>query len=73
MNKPNNPPAFPNAEDHKVAADLPWTAGMDLRDYFAAKAMNLYAKPNIRLGGDFTEDAKIFYRIADAMLAERGL
>ena len=31
-------PAFPVAEDHKVAADIDWTCGMTLRDYFASKA-----------------------------------
>lgn len=31
-------PAFPVAEDHKVADSLPWTAGMSLRDYAAIHA-----------------------------------
>lgn len=33
-------PAFPCAEDHKVAADLPWTCGMTKRDLFAAILMH---------------------------------
>lgn len=33
-------PAFPCAEDHKVAADLPWTCGMSKRELFAAIAMH---------------------------------
>ena len=36
--KDDGGPAFPVAEDHKVAADIPWTCGMSLRDYFIAHA-----------------------------------
>ena len=69
-------PAFPVAEDHRVAADLPWTCGMSLRDYFAAKAMATL------LGSEYTSDRGLYegwskalayeaYLIADAMLAAR--
>ena len=32
-------PAFPCAETHKIASDLPWTCGMSLRAYSAGLAM----------------------------------
>jgi len=75
-NKPQNPKAFPN--------DYNSEDGMDLRDYFAAKAMQglvsneiiagniaKYAKQN-DLGGN-NAIAIISYNIADAMLKQREL
>ena len=55
--------AFP----HEVG-DLhePNTAGMHLRDYFAAKAMQALAQGNY-----FDATARQAYMIADAMLRER--
>ena len=73
--KPQNPKAFPDSYNYK---------GMDLRDYFAAKAMQglvsneiiagniaKYAKQN-DLGGN-NAIAIISYNIADAMLKQREL
>jgi hypothetical protein len=53
--------AFPNMTNEK---------GMDLRDYFAAKAMQgLLSDPNVRQSWDkFAEDA---YEMADAMMKVR--
>lgn len=34
-------PAYPVAEDHRVAHDLPWTCGMTLADEFAKASMQL--------------------------------
>lgn len=45
------------------------TAGMTLRDYFAAKALQALLHPGGRHSFDAT--VKLSYGIADAMLAER--
>ena len=71
-------PAFPVAEDHKVAADLEWTCGMTLRDYFAAQVLPVAAVGAFRSGEDFLrgdhyEDAASnAYALADAMLKARA-
>lgn len=47
--------------------------GMTLRDYFAAKVMQgmlVHQDQNASFGGDLV-DAKVAYRMADAMLAAR--
>jgi hypothetical protein len=71
-------PAFPVAEDHKIAADLDWTCGMSLRDYFAAQA--LPALVAVVSAGHHqtvvqepieTVMARDCYRLADAMLRAR--
>lgn len=78
----NNPPAYPTAEDHKIAADFDWTQGMSLRDYFAAKAMHAFLnapEPMRRKDKDgvfvnmmtFEDHAIGAYQMADAMLAAR--
>lgn len=66
----DNPPAFTNAEDHRVASDLEWTQGMTLRDYFAAKAMQASRSRRsvYKTWDDLAADS---YDIADAMLAVR--
>ena len=61
-----NPPAFPN--DVKTISER---AGMTLRDYFAAQALQgMLAMPN----GDGEKDdyARWAYQYADAMLERRG-
>lgn len=64
--------AFPTAFDDGINA---FQHGMDLRDYFAAKAMQglLAADPSIPL--DVTDEigllAKAAYDVADAMLKAR--
>lgn len=78
MNKPNNPAAFPVAIMTRQADGMPLTGhdfgcgGMDLRDYFAAKAMQaLMSTPE---GAHVWEDDKIAewaYSAADAMLKRR--
>jgi hypothetical protein len=65
-------PAFPVAEDHKVAADLPWTCGMTLRDYFAAKAMQaILSAPDANKKTFTSLIAGVAYQFADAMLKAR--
>ena len=67
-----NIPAFPVAECHQVAADIEWTAGMTLLDYFAAKAMQSlligYYMSGGNAGKGISQEA---YDSAEAMLAER--
>ncbi|EPC2526595.1 hypothetical protein ACXHD8_001229 [Providencia stuartii] len=48
------------------------TAGMTLRDYFAAKFMQA-AKSNPNCGYDFDDLAHDAYQMADAMLKARGV
>lgn len=47
-------------------------AGMTLRDYFAAKAMQALVMPSDIVGDGFRAEAVTAYRIADAMLKERA-
>ena len=69
-------PAFPCAEDHRIAADFPWTAGMTLRDWFAGQALagmhacliNAEQWPTASGHRGMAEQA---YAAADAMLAAR--
>ena len=64
----NNPPAFPTGiiTDGKGKI-IGGSNGMDLRDYFAAKAMQAL----IDNDGLFSEIPAQAYEIADAMLAAR--
>jgi hypothetical protein len=66
--------AFPVAEDHRIADQLPWTAGMSLRDGFAGQIMAA------TMGGFMASDARLIdvpdaadgaYKAADALLAAR--
>ena len=69
FNKPTNPPAFPrhmtiygqNVQSHSEGY------GMDLRDYFAAQAMQAL----IDNDGLFSEIPTQAYALADAMLKAR--
>jgi hypothetical protein len=67
-------PAFPSQYDHGMGQIESWI-GMNLRDYFAAKAIHAIA---VGLGSDFGynqntyfKSAKEAYEIADAMLEAR--
>lgn len=70
-----NPPAFPMPDfTHPDGRVEHGYHGMTLRDFFAAKAMaSLYAHYGCpkQSDKDIRDDAKISFRIADAMLAER--
>jgi hypothetical protein len=49
------------------------TNGMDLRDYFAAKAMQAYISRSINSwNDDLTEIAKRSYIVADALLNQKN-
>lgn len=64
-------PAFPLAVDFDNKVE--WHTGMTLRDYFAAEAMQAFAK-KVGWGSDriwFEDIAKAAYRMADSMLKAR--
>ena len=65
----NNPPAFP-LHNHGVQTLGMHIAGMTLRDYFAAKAMQKIGF-TVRPYDNTYETAKDCYRMADAMLKAR--
>ena len=61
--------AFPSNHDPKTGT---MQLGMELRDYFAAKAMQgLCANPNAEPSIGQEVWAKAAYQVADAMLKER--
>jgi len=71
---PKSIPAFPVSSDNYAN---PNSTGMDLRDYFAAKAMHQFLTGAVLpVGFDATEQlamlAERSYEMADAMLAARG-
>jgi hypothetical protein len=73
MSKDTGGPAFPvlhTIDGNWVRDPVKALSGMDLRDYFAAKAMQALA-PQIN-GENWAEiTASQAYKMADAMLAER--
>lgn len=78
--KPENPPAFPCEVDYTkmISSNASLTepvkfAGMSLRDYFAAKAMQTVVIDNEFMHNGITEEkcAILAYKLADAMLKER--
>lgn len=62
--KLNNLPAFPTLYSSQ-------DDGMTLRDYFAAKAMQVLLHKCVDKGYDPTMDVDMAYNVADAMLIER--
>jgi hypothetical protein len=75
-----NPPAFPSEQHETLGGtwNQTYCDGMSLRDYFAGQVMT--AAFNATHGNDYGRDgndhmplsAKMAYRYADAMLAERA-
>lgn len=63
-------PAFPVAEDHKIASEFTWTQGLSIRDYFAAAALRGLLN-NESIPKDAAAFAVDAYRFADAMLEAR--
>jgi hypothetical protein len=62
--------AFPT--EHAIAGTMDFHAdGMDLRDYFAAKAMQGIIDSSIDSGLETIQIAKSAYLIADAMMEVR--
>lgn len=71
--KPANPRAFPQpCTDDGYTANV--GEGMELRDYFAAKALCEIIKMHHEIVDiSMTETAKVAYKYADAMLKVREL
>jgi hypothetical protein len=63
-------PAFPVVIDMGLTVD--WSKGMTLRDYFAAKAMQVGGPANKPPAYDNETRAKYAYEMADAMLKARN-
>jgi len=63
----NNPPAFPN----DAVKDPFDKAGMTLRDYFAAKAMQGMLSENSGIRYPTDELVDFAYKVADAMMKAR--
>lgn len=75
MSENTGGPAFPSAEsfDRFEQAHIPADQGMTLRDYFAAKALSTLVETWADSSPKHADEcAKIAYRFADAMLAERN-
>lgn len=74
MSKIKNINAFPSQELHPVNYRLiGQNHGMTLRDYFAAKAMQIYLDYAIKENGASDEHlSKAAYKTADAMLKARS-
>ena len=68
IEKPSNPKAFPIQNDTLLNCQ-----GMDLRDYFAAKAMQGFTTKYGTCLIKYDDRAKESYKIADAMLKQREL
>lgn len=67
--------AFPNPCGQNLHHYNDSQKGMTLRDYFAAKAMQaLFSQPSLHLqhSGVCKNVSESAYKIADAMIAERG-
>lgn len=62
----NNPPAFPTG-----TGVTPYSPGMPLRDYMAAKAMQGFCANTIPYLSGFDRLAAEAYELADAMLKAR--
>lgn len=70
-------PAFPNVPDGAGDKWQDWDTGMNLRDYFAAKALPSILAPNPNTGqyaqiDDFPSCAVVAYAMADAMIKARN-
>jgi hypothetical protein len=76
MSKDTGGPAFPvlhTIDGNWVRDPVKALSGMDLRDYFAAKAMQAAATNSDGANGfTFEQRAQWAYQQADAMLAERN-
>ena len=66
FNKPTDPPAFPTG-----TGVTPYSPGMTLRDYFAARVLQAYESRQDLDDLKVIDKAKRSYHIADAMLEAR--
>jgi len=64
--------AYPYMHKHPTSGQTTISEGMDLRDYFAAKAMPaILSQMDVCNGKDLTNSAWIAYQMADAMMKQR--
>ena len=63
-------PAFTVSDEARITS-IGGEGGMDLRDYFAAKAMQCYMSDEIWNAATYKAAAKASYAVADAMLKAR--
>jgi hypothetical protein len=65
--------AYPFIHKHPTTGNTKLEEGMDLRDYFAAKAMQgiCNSRSHSELKGHAIASAKVAYELADAMMKER--
>ena len=70
MSKETGGPVFPTLEAHGFNSGMP---GMEMRDYFAAKAMqSFWSEEDLHPSVTKQDAAEWAYGMADAMLAERA-
>jgi hypothetical protein len=70
-------PAFPAQPTQRIAPGVTVESnnGMNLRDWFAGKALSgMLADPNVKIGDASDDDhlSTLAYRLADAMIRARG-
>ena len=63
--------AYPYMHKHPTSGQTTMSDGMDLRDYFAAKAMQALLTRETRISEDAMLYAGAAYDVADAMLKAR--
>ena len=65
--------AYPFSHKHPTTGNTKLAEGMDLRDYFAAKAMQgiCNSRSHSELKGHAIASAKVAYELADAMMKAR--
>jgi hypothetical protein len=65
--------AYPFIHKHPTSGQTSMSEGLDLRDYFAARAMQGFcnSRSHVDLKGHAIASAKVAYELADAMLKAR--
>jgi len=65
--------AYPYIHKHPTTGNTTMAEGMDLRDYFAARALQGFcnSRSHVDLKGHAIASAKVAYELADAMLKAR--
>jgi hypothetical protein len=65
--------AYPFIHKHPTTGNTKLEEGMDLRDYFAAKALQGFcnSRSHVDLKGHAIASAKVAYELADAMMKAR--
>jgi hypothetical protein len=72
MSKDNGGPAYPTTPDNSLRFTIESGAGMTLRDYFAAKAMQGMLAGHVEMFGPADKLVETAFKLADAMIAGRA-